>query len=169
MKKILSVLIAALCVSMLFSGCGKEAEEPVSTGTETTTRSTKFDKPDWSFISKSGVDENSLLEKVNDENVSLVADYVQDIIDKEKENNSKITDDEIYAAAFENAQYKELIKLGDRAELALYWMIYRNPEGDLYEHICAAALSELTGLKFDNKWSTAGEYLELFNGYYAGK
>ena len=61
--------------------------------------------------------------------------------------------------------------MGERAEMPLYYIIYKSDSNGMYEHICATALSELTGFRFMDdsgsymQWSTAKEYLELFNAY----
>ena len=55
--------------------------------------------------------------------------------------------------------------------MPLYYILYKSEGDDMYEYICAVALSELTGLDFMNEsgeyydWSSGKEYLELFQQY----
>ena len=61
--------------------------------------------------------------------------------------------------------------MGDKAKMPLYYILYKSPNNDMYEYICAVALSELTGLDFMKEsgdyydWTSGKEYLELFNKY----
>ncbi len=177
-------LVCIIGIFIIFAGCSDKASKPVKTvGSEdkTTAFSNNTEKnhvkeasPDWSAITANGLDEEKFLEKLNVEDLKEIASQLQALVieeEKEERENPDIVITEGYPRVFKKAQYKKVTDMGERAEMPLYYIIYKSDNNGMYEHICATALSELTGFRFMDdsgsymQWSTAKEYLELFNAY----
>ena len=129
---------------------------------------------DWSDITVSGLDENSFVKKLDTEVLQNIAAKLQSLVEEElaeERENQEIILSEGFTRVFKKELYLEVIDMGNKAEMPLYYILYKSPNNDMYEYICAVALSELTGLDFMNEsgdyydWSSGKEYLELFNEY----
>lgn len=129
---------------------------------------------DWSDISNGELDEESFIQKLDTDTLKEVAVELQALVDEEiaeEKENPDIILSEGYARVFRKEQYLKVLDMGERAEMPLYYILYKSEYDGMYEHICANALSELTGLVFMNEsgnyrdWSTGKEYLKLFNEY----
>lgn len=155
---------------------GKEGEATVlgNETEDTEDNDVKDGSPDWSAITADGLEEEKFLEKLNVEDLNEVASQLQALVREEEEEereNPAIVITEGYPRVFEKPRYQNVIDMGERAEMPLYYIIYKSEANGMYEHICAMALSELTGLRFMDEsgaymqWSTAKEYLELFNAF----
>lgn len=129
---------------------------------------------DWSDITVNGLDEDSFVQKLDSEVLQDVAENLQSLVDEElaeEEENPEIILSEGFTRVFKKDLYREVIAMGDKAKMPLYYILYKSPNNDMYEYICAVALSELTGLDFMNEsgdyydWTSGKEYLELFNKY----
>ncbi len=165
-------LVCIIGIFIIFAGCSDKASKPVKTvGSEDKTTEAS---PDWSAITANGLDEEKFLEKLNVEDLKEIASQLQALVieeEKEERENPDIVITEGYPRVFKKAQYKKVTDMGERAEMPLYYIIYKSDSNGMYEHICATALSELTGFRFMDdsgsymQWSTAKEYLELFNAY----
>ena len=175
MKRILLLLITGLMAIML-SGCKWNNTISKDTSTESTT-SIETDSSyivDWSDITVSGLDENAFIQKLDTELLQDIAAKLQSLVDEElaeEDENPEIILSEGFARVFKKELYLEVIDMGDKAEMPLYYILYKSPNNEMYEYICAVALSELTGLDFMNEsgdyydWTSGKEYLELFNAY----
>lgn len=129
---------------------------------------------DWSDISNGQLNEESFIQKLDEDILKEVATELQSLVDEEiseEKENPDIIITEGYTRVFSKEQYLNVLAMGEKAEMSLYYILYKSENNSIYEHICATALSELTGLKFVNEsgdyldWSTGKEYLELFNQY----
>ena len=129
---------------------------------------------DWSDITADGLDEDSFVQKLDSEVLQDVAEKLQSLVDEElaeEGENPQIILSEGFTRVFKKELYREVIAMGDKAKMPLYYILYKSPNNDMYEYICAVALSELTGLDFMNEsgdyydWTSDKEYLELFNKY----
>lgn len=175
MKRMSLLLITGLMAIML-SGCkwnntiskdtSTEATSPIETDTSYIV--------DWSDITVSGLDENAFIQKLDTELLQDVAAKLQSLVDEElaeEDENPGIILSEGFVRVFKKELYLEVIDMGDKAEMPLYYILYKSPNNEMYEYICAVALSELTGLDFMNEsgdyydWASGKEYLELFNAY----
>lgn len=141
---------------------------------DTEDKDIKDGSPDWSAITANGLEEEKFLEKLNAEDLKEVASELQALVSEvmeEERENPAIVITEGYSRVFEKPQYRRVIDMGERAEMPLYYIIYKSETNGMYEHVCAVALSELTGLRFMDdsgaylQWSTAKEYLELFHAF----
>lgn len=182
MKSISFLLITAL-MAITLSGC-KPNNATTSAELEVTTESTTSIGTDssyivdWSDITVNGLDEDSFIQKLDTEVLQNVATNLQSLVDEElaEENeNQEIILSEGFTRVFKKELYLEVIDMGNKAEMPLYYILYNSPNNEMYEYICAVALSELTGLDFMNEsgdyydWTSGEEYLELFNEYMLDK
>lgn len=129
---------------------------------------------DWSDITGNGLDEESFLRKLDTEVLQDIAEKLQSLVAEElaeEEENTEIILSEGFTRVFQKERYLEVIAMGDKAQMPLYYILYKSLNNEMYEHICAVALSELTGLDFMNEsgeyydWASGKEYLELFEAY----
>ena len=153
-----------------------ETEAATSTETETTA-STETDPSyvaDWSDITTDGLDENAFIQKLDTALLQEIAAKLQALVKEELEEedeNPEVILTEGFARVFKKKLYLEVIDMGEKAEMPLYYILYKSPNDAMYEHICAVALSELTGYDFMNEsgdyydWTSGKEYLELFDEY----
>ena len=184
-----TVLGLILIIGVLFTlaGCRNSESKPLSSDHESTVvhdgaennDAEKLDvkeehAPDWSAITENGLDEEKFLEKMNVKDLEAIASELQTLMDEvveEEKENPAIVITEGYPRVFQKAQYQKVIDMGEKAEMPLYYILYKSNHNGMYEHICAAALSSLTGLVFMDdsgaymQWSSGKEYLELFNAY----
>lgn len=149
-----------------------QIDSHVLTLSEGDTLAVNCDTPDWSAITESGLDENVFLESLDTDTLQTVATELQALVDEEIEEekaNPDIILTEGYHRVFESGRYQKVISMGERAEMPLYYIIFKSNSEGMYEHICTVALSQLTGQDFEDesgdylKWSTSKEYLKLFN------
>lgn len=129
---------------------------------------------DWSDITVDGLDEDSFIHKLDTEVLQDVAAKLQSLVDEElaeEKENPEITYSEGFTRVFKKELYLEVIDMGNKAVMPLYYILYKSPNNGMYEFICAVALSKLTGFDFMNEsgdyynWASGKEYLELFNKY----
>lgn len=118
----------------------------------------------WEEITESGVNE-TVLEKNLDANIlAIIEQSLQAILAKNSgENALSGSLDWI----FESNEYNEIIKLGDKAQKPLFWLIYKTDDSGMSEYICARALSEISGIGTPGEnrgleWSNSKEYVEYF-------
>ena len=137
-----------------------------------------FSYADWSDITADGLDEASFYKKLDTDLLQEISAKFQALIEEEEaeeRENPEIVITEGWTRIFRKKGYKEVISLGEKAEMPLYFILYKSPNNGLYEYMCATALSELTGLSLMEEsgapygWTNAKEYLELFNEYMASK
>lgn len=168
-------MISLIMISL--AGCKSASDNSRSPESGTSAADTVY-HADWSDITADGLDEASFYEKLDTDLLQEIAAKFQSLIEEEKEEeeeNPEIVITEGFMRIFQKEKYKEVISLGERAEMPLYFILYKSPNNGLYEYMCATALSELTGLDFLEEsgttygWSNAKEYLELFNKYMASK
>lgn len=192
MKRISFILITSL-IAITLSGCKSNNTISEVTSTEqpgseyiigngesmgdATATSTETDLScivDWSDITVNGLNEDSFVQKLDTEVLQEVAAKLQFLVEEElaeEKENPEIILSESFTRVFQKDIYHEVIAMGDKAQMPLYYILYKSPNNVMYEHICAVALSELTGLDFMNEsgnyydWSSGKEYLELFNKY----
>ena len=204
MKKfVISIIIVAMII--IFAGCDGNKDQTENKNVESASKSfepiepsqssienpkmegqdkqdidsdkNKFE-PDWSDISNGELNEQSFIQKLDTDMLEEVAAELQSLVDEEiaeEKENPDIILTEGYTRVFHKEQYLRVLDMGERAEMPLYFILYKSKNDGMYEHICAEALSELTGLEFMNEsgeyldWSTGKEYLKLFNEYIGGK
>ncbi len=175
MKRMSLLLITGLMAIML-SGCKWNNTISKDTSTEATSpiETDSSYIVDWSDITVSGLDENAFIQKLDTELLQDIAAKLQSLVDEEmaeEDENPGIILSEGFVRVFKKELYLEVIDMGDKAEMPLYYILYKSPNNEMYEYICAVALSELTGLDFMNEsgdyydWASGKEYLELFNAY----
>ena len=190
MKKVAVLLMVAL-LSAALAGCKAQDKDadivnnkaPEGTVTileekenisDTVVETDSSYSADWSDISANGLNEASFLEKLDTEILEDVALKIQTMVDEEvaeESENPEIVLSEGFVRVFKTENYQEVISIGERAEMPLYYILYKSNSDGMYEFICATALSELTGLDFMNEsgayydWTSGKEYLELFNEY----
>ena len=192
MKRIYFLLITSL-MAITLSGCKSNNTISEVTSTEqysseyiigngesmgdVTTTSTETDSSyivDWFDFTVNGLDEDSFVQKLDTDVLQEVAAKLQSLVDEElaeEKENPEIILSEGFTRVFQKDIYHEVIAMGDKAEMPLYYILYKSPNNEMYEYICAVAFSELTGLDFMNEsdnyydWTSGKEYLELFNKY----
>ena len=72
-----------------------------------------------------------------------------------------------YPFMFDSNAYKEVVALGEKAMLPLFWILYKSPNAGLYEYTCASALAELSEVYFEDEtafsdWKDSRDFLEQF-------
>ena len=176
MKRTDSFLMIILTM-VLLAGCRSGSGDPGIPDSTTSSAEISY-HADWSDITADGLDEASFYEKLDTDLLQEIAAKFQTLIEEEEaeeRENPEIVITEGFTRIFQKEGYKEVISLGERAEMPLYFILYKSPNNGLYEYMCATALAELTGLDFMEEsgapygWSNAKEYLELFNEYMAGR
>lgn len=175
MKYLPLLLIAGLIIIML-SGCKPNNTDSAAA----VTGSAAYHEPealytsDWSDITAGGLNESSFVQKLDVGLLQNIAERLQLLTDEEiaeERENREIILSEGFVRVFKKERYLEVIGMGSKAEMPLYYILYKSPNDAMYEYICAVALSELTGLDFMNEsgdyydWTSGKEYLELFNEY----
>lgn len=179
--KELSLLLMMCLMLTLSPGCGSEPTAPADTGpvgsiemdggTETPSR------PDWSDLTADGLDEDAFRPKLDTALLQDIAAKLQSVVEEtqaEERADQSIILSEGPARVFRKEQYLDVIGMGERAELPLYYILYKSPNDGLYEYLCAVALSQLTGLDFMDAsgdhyaWTSGKGYLALFQTYMAG-
>lgn len=176
----LSLLLMLCLMLALTPGCGSEPAVPADTGAvgslETDVGAETPYRPDWSDLTAEGLDEDDFLEKLDIACLQDVAAKLQSVVEEtqaEERADQSVILSEGPARAFQKEQYLAVIAMGERAELPLYYILYRSPNDGMYEYLCAVALSELTGLDLmdasgdHHAWTSGKGYLALFQAHMA--
>lgn len=181
MKKVISLVVTILFL-FLITSCNPKEVGDISANTAQQTEGTKNqhmesqetvedDSLSWPEITEDGVNEELFLENLNTEVLEAVAAELQALVEEEVEAeqvNPGIVITEGWTRVFKSQQYEKVLNMGEPAMKPLYWIIYKSPNAGMYEHICAAALYELSGYDFTNEdgsltWNNSKEFLDKFD------
>ncbi len=118
----------------------------------------------WEEITADGVNEELLLKNVDEKILTEIATELQTLIDEAREEerkNPEIVITEGWARVWEYERYKKVLNMGSPAMKPLYLILYKSPNADEYEYLCARILYQLSG--FDFEWTNSRDFLEAFN------
>ena len=189
MKKVLCVGLLLTAFLLALSACdqgrgnsidaGETTQESFMTeatensGNSTTSESTGEAKSgvDWSGITGNGVDEDVVLQNLDVAVLEEIAEKLQNRVKEaeiaEAEDPTFTLEGKWYSFMFDSDAYKEVVALGEKAMLPLFWILYKSPNAGLYEYTCASALAELSEVYFGDEaafsdWKDSRDFLEQF-------
>lgn len=189
MKKILCVGVLLTAFLLALSACdqgrGKSIDEEETTqesfiseatgnsSNSTTSESTNEETStvDWSGITENGVDEDIVFQNLDIRVLEEIAKKLQNRVKEaeiaEAEDPTFTLEGKWYPFMFDSDAYKEVVALGEKAMLPLFWILYKSPNAGLYEYTCASALAELSEVYFEDEqafsdWKDSRDFLEQF-------
>lgn len=166
MRRLVVVLLTCSLL-LCFASCGAEKDTPDASPA---TQETPADDL-WAGITADGVDEDVFLQDMDWSAYRRIAITVETLVAeearKEQEDPSLAITGE-WLKIFDDARYKDILAMGDKAKKPLYWLIYKSAHNGLFEFICAEALYELSGYDFSiadgvMQWDNAKALLPLLN------
>lgn len=148
-------------------------EATENSGNSTTSGSTGEAKSgvDWSGITENGVDEDIVFQNLDIGVLEEIAKKLQNRVKEaeiaEAEDPAFTLEGKWYSFMFDSEAYKEVVALGEKAMLPLFWILYKSPNAGLYEYTCATALAELSEVYFVDEaafsdWKDSQDFLEQF-------
>lgn len=189
MKKTLCVGFLLAVFLLTLSGCDKSRENSFE-GKETTQESFATEATehsgnpttgettgeeqggaDWSGITENGVDEDIVFQNLDIGVLEEIAEKLQNRVKEaeiaEAEDPTFTLEGKWYPFMFDSNAYKEVVALGEKAMLPLFWILYKSPNAGLYEYTCASALAELSEVYFEDEaafsdWKDSRDFLEQF-------
>ena len=182
-KGIMSLLLIMCLTLLTLSGCKSNTAISNDTSIEATEieQTTDADENtvkeypvDWSDISADGLNEESFIRKMDIEVLEEVAGKLQSVVEEaceEEKKNPEIAITEGFPRVLKKEKFLEVLNMGDKAQMPLYFILYKSENNGMYEYLCAYALCQLSGIasmdesKGYSEWSNAKEFLELFNEY----
>lgn len=188
-NKIITAIISAALSILFIPSCSKHSEtsdisknDSINTGLPNTDfvdmDSSSFDVGNsdisdesdsnveitWDEITEDGVNEELLFENTDMELLTQIASELQALMEEaaeEERENPEIVITEGWARIFEYERYKKVLNMGSPAMKPLYLILYKSPNADEYEYLCARILYELSG--FDFYWTNSRDFIDGFN------